>query len=225
MAKEYIHDQPYSCQWKDMNTPLFDYCSDLLRFIAPDQWVSMQALRYTEGRVDTGQKGKRKISEVELADSSGGGIGVGVGDGASASMGKVTHIAGAWSGVAINQRQRDNGEAHWDYRDGRAKFNLAIPYGMWQGGDMVLWGLGKKIELRRGEGLFFLGSLIAHSVVDITGGARNSLDLFSHQSNFQAHRTEKIHNNRVQQWKKGSTLSAAERRRSKKIKRNTVHDD
>lgn len=197
MTKDYLIDQPNSSTWKDNNTPLFEHCSNLLRFIAPEQWVAMQNLRYTDGRDDKGQNRKRKVDDT-------------------VECGKVSHIAGAWSGVAINQGQVLDGEPHWDYRDGRAKFNLAIPYGSWEGGYLVLWGIKKKVELLRGEGLFFLGSLIAHNVVDITKGTRNSLDLFSHQSNFEAYRREKTYTNRVDNWNTGSTVSSTRRKMQRK---------
>lgn len=44
----------------------------------------------------------------------------------------------------------------------------------------MLWGIKQKVLLACGEGILFLGSAIAHVVVDINSGVRNSLNLFCH---------------------------------------------
>lgn len=193
MTNDFVMDMPHSESWRLKNNELFLYCSDMLRLIAPEQWIAMQHLRYTEGKEDKGQKGKRKASTLE-------------------DEGKKKHIGEAWAGVAINQNQTEDGETHWDVKDGRAKFNLAIPYGRWKGGPLVLWGIQRKVQVSRGEGLLFLGSAIAHEVVDIEEGVRNSLDMFSHQSNFLTRRKDKIHNNKFQKYATGATVTAGERK-------------
>jgi len=58
-----------------------------------------------------------------------------------------------------------------------------IPYGEWSGGDLILWPLKLRVQISEGEGFFFLGRLIAHSVTEVVG-MRNSVDAFIHKSNF-----------------------------------------
>ena len=45
----------------------------------------------------------------------------------------------------------------------------------------MLWEIGMRVEVRRGEALFFRGNVILHNAQDITG-SRNCVDLFIHQN-------------------------------------------
>ena len=45
----------------------------------------------------------------------------------------------------------------------------------------MLWEIGMRVEVRRGETLFFQGNVILHNSQDITG-SRNCVDLFIHQN-------------------------------------------
>jgi len=58
-----------------------------------------------------------------------------------------------------------------------------IPYGEWSGGYLILWPLKLRVQISEGQGFFFLGRLIAHSVTEVVG-MRNSVDAFIHKSNF-----------------------------------------
>ena len=60
-------------------------------------------------------------------------------------------------------------------------FNCVIPYGEWEGGDVMLWEIAMRVEVRRVEALFFRGNVILHNAQDITG-SRNCVDLFIHQN-------------------------------------------
>ena len=60
-------------------------------------------------------------------------------------------------------------------------FNCVIPYGEWEGGDVMSWEIGMRVKLRRGEALFFRGNVILHNAQDITG-CSNCVDLFIHQN-------------------------------------------
>lgn len=61
--------------------------------------------------------------------------------------------------------------------------NAVVPYGDYDGRDLVLWQAKYVIELRPGDALLFMGSLICHGNTKITRGVRNSVNLFTHQSN------------------------------------------
>ena len=56
-----------------------------------------------------------------------------------------------------------------------------IPYGDWQGGEIILWDLKQGVELKEGQALFFRGRIIIYNAWRIEG-KRNCLDLFIHES-------------------------------------------
>jgi hypothetical protein len=97
---------------------------------------------------------------------------------------KEKHLAGAWSGMAINQDTKDGGDVHQDWQDSQRVFNCVVPFGIFSGADLVLWQAGLRFQLSRGEVLFFFGSLLAHHVTKVTSGRRSVVDLFTHKSNF-----------------------------------------
>ena len=45
--------------------------------------------------------------------------------------------------------------------------------------------MNMRIGLEIGDGFFFYGSVIAHKVMDVTAGVRNSINLFTHASNYE----------------------------------------
>ena len=56
-----------------------------------------------------------------------------------------------------------------------------MPWGDYTDRGLILWQLGLVVELRPGDAFFFMGSLIAHNVWEVTG-SRNSIDMFSHEN-------------------------------------------
>ena len=98
----------------------------------------------------------------------------------------VRPLCGSWLGCAINEGQDDvvGGKTHRDVNDDPGGFNAVVPFGLFEGADILLWPLEARVEFRRGDVLFFFGSLIAHNTIGVTAGVRNSLDLFSHKSIF-----------------------------------------
>ena len=90
-------------------------------------------------------------------------------------------VAGLWLGLAINQNQRTSGGAHRDERDTKKGYNCVVPYGEWDGGDLLLWEIRQRIGLRQGQALFFRGNLISHNAWGIKG-TRNCVDLFTHEN-------------------------------------------
>jgi hypothetical protein len=71
--------------------------------------------------------------------------------------------------------------AHRDVKDDFTVFNVVAPFSNYKGGDLVLWGLRMRVEMRRGDVFFFYGSLISHNVTAVEGD-RNSVNLFTHHS-------------------------------------------
>ena len=103
-----------------------------------------------------------------------------------ASVG-LRSLAGVWPGLNLNQSQTaDQGvSVHKDFLDLPSGMNAVIPFGSWEDGHVVLWQVYKVIELLPGDVLFFNGSNLIHSGTPITGGVRNSLNLFGHQEVFE----------------------------------------
>ena len=108
---------------------------------------------------------------------------------------RLEKVGGVWHGVAINQNQTVSGGAHRDTNDSIEGFNCFVPYGNWQGGDLLLWELRKRVELREGEALFFRGSIILHNCWNISG-SRNSVNLFTHESVLKMDAKRKAHDHR-----------------------------
>jgi hypothetical protein len=97
---------------------------------------------------------------------------------------EFTPITKMWWTLAVNHQQIDGGEIHQDWMDCDTVPNGVIPYGKtFVKGFLVLYQLGIRLELKRGDAVIFYGSTIAHNVVDIEG-ERNSIDCFMHKSNF-----------------------------------------
>ena len=88
-------------------------------------------------------------------------------------------LCGAWYGVAINQAATGSTGVHQDWGD--HGYNCVVPWGEYQGGELILWQLRLKVALRPGDAFFFAGSLIAHNAQDIVG-ERNSIDVFCHHN-------------------------------------------
>ena len=64
-----------------------------------------------------------------------------------------------WPALAINEGQTDVGGVHKDYKDAKDSFNCVIPYGDWEGCDVLLWDLRKRVEVKEGQALFFRGRI------------------------------------------------------------------
>ena len=73
-------------------------------------------------------------------------------------------------------------QPHQDWKDIRTVPNAVIPYNHYDGGDVVLWQAKCMFELRPGDALLFMGSLICHGDAKIAPGVRNSVNLFTHKS-------------------------------------------
>jgi len=74
---------------------------------------------------------------------------------------------------------------HQDWNDYWRGYNTVVPWGDYTDGKLILWQLGVIYHLAPKDVLMFYGKLIAHNVVDIEGGTRNTLDLFCHANMFK----------------------------------------
>jgi len=143
--------------WLSANQQLFNFCSHQVRLLSPEQYVRMTGAVVKDMRRFKGKTGR-----------------------------PLKPLAGAWHGVAINQgMQEDESKSHQDVMDDKRLFNCVVPFGDgFGGGDLVLWEMKMRIGLQVGDGFFFYGSVVAHQVAPIIEGIRNSIDLFTHASNY-----------------------------------------
>jgi len=74
-------------------------------------------------------------------------------------------------------------QAHQDWMDICSVPNAVVPYGDYDSGDLVLWQAKCIVELRHGDAILFMGSLICHENTKITRGVRNNVNLFTYNSN------------------------------------------
>lgn len=156
------------CRLKNVRTMLIlhlRFLGNELRLWDPVAYYQMNNTQWlnkliNKGGRNIGQKGKAKGKEKA----------------------PLKKVGGLWHGVAICQGQTEDGNPHRDENDFKKGFNCVVPYGDWDGGDVVLWELGKRVELREGEALFFRGKCINHNAVGISGGVRNCVDLFIHEN-------------------------------------------
>jgi len=63
-------------------------------------------------------------------------------------------------------------------------FNAVVPFGAagWKGAEVVLWQLGIKVAVERGDCFMFEGAIVADKACAVTEGHRNFIDLFCHKS-------------------------------------------
>ena len=158
-SQEILRDGEKGRVWLRENQELFDYCNNQLRLLCPEQYVKMT------GRV------VKDMSRTKSADGR-----------------NLKPLGGAWHGVCLNQGMdaESGSRCHQDWLDDKRLPNCVVPFGDgFGGGDLVLWQMKMRIGLEIGDGFFFYGALVAHEVMDIIAGIRNSIDLFTHASNYQ----------------------------------------
>ncbi|CUS14616.1 unnamed protein product [Tuber aestivum] len=157
-SEELLRDGDKGREWLRENQELFDYCSIQLRLLYPEQYVRM-----------TGPIVK-DMAKTRTADGR-----------------KLMPLGGAWHGVCLNQGL-DPGQSrsHQDRMNDKRLFNCVVPFGDgFRDGELVLWQMKMRIGLEIGDGFFFHGSLVAHEVMEVTAGVRNSIDLFTRASNYE----------------------------------------
>ena len=109
----------------------------------------------------------------------------------------LSKVAGIWHGLVINWGQTHAGEPHRDDEDAKLGYNCVVPYRDWSGGDLLLWDLKMRIELREGDAFIFRGSLLTHNAYSIVpGGVRNGVDLFTHQNLLNLDKAKRRYGNR-----------------------------
>ena len=92
------------------------------------------------------------------------------------------NVAGIWYGLAVNCDQQFSGVPHQDTADVKHSFNCVIPWGEWDGADLLFWKIQKRVQVSEGEVIFFRSRALTHNVSPLRNGSvRNALDVYSHQ--------------------------------------------
>ena len=61
-------------------------------------------------------------------------------------------------------------------------FNCVIPWGKWDGADLLFWEIRKQVQVSKGEVIFFRSRALTHNVSPLKDSSvRNALDLYSQQ--------------------------------------------
>lgn len=92
---------------------------------------------------------------------------------------------GAWASCVINNgcEDTDEGEMHRDVRESPYGFSCAIACGDFEDGDLVLYELRRKLEMRAGDIVLFPDSLITHRNEKVRG-FRKSVVAFTQANMF-----------------------------------------
>ena len=56
-----------------------------------------------------------------------------------------------------------------------------MPYGEWEGGDLLLWEIQQRISIQQRQAVFFRGNISSHNTWNIKG-VQNCVDLFTHEN-------------------------------------------
>ena len=120
---------------------------------------------------------------------------------------KLQKVGGLWHGLAVNEGQTQSGKLHKDYADAKEAYNCVVTYGDWEGGEVILWDIKKRVELKEGQALFFGGRIIIHNACRIEG-KRNCVDLFIHESLKRLDEKNKKHSGNSERSKKRKRWSS-----------------
>jgi hypothetical protein len=89
----------------------------------------------------------------------------------------------SWFGAAIHDKMSGKfaSSLHRDFKD--YGLSCLVPWGEYEGGDLVLVQLGMKVELRPGDAFLFRSCEIVH-LIEEPKGSRGVVTLFSHANTF-----------------------------------------
>ncbi|KAI9763237.1 MAG: hypothetical protein M1840_000812 [Geoglossum simile] len=95
---------------------------------------------------------------------------------------EVRPVCGAWYTCAINQNTTMDEVAHLDQNNYYCGLNVVVGWGDYKSAKLVLWDLKVVVEMLPGDAIFFPGSAITHSTVDVRGESRNTINCFADQN-------------------------------------------
>jgi hypothetical protein len=134
-----------------------------------------------------------------------------------------SRLAGAWTGCVINIGTKHcpiKTKIHRDVDEGPYGVSCLYPFGDITDGDVILWEMGLRIELRPGDLLFFSDGILHHSNKPVTG-KRHSLIAFTPLNVFHYwHRKYKYEDPRLTDLK----IRREEYQRTKKTIESIIRD-
>ncbi|KAF8451390.1 hypothetical protein BGX38DRAFT_1183099 [Terfezia claveryi] len=157
MSANLLEDGEGAKEWLSAQAPLFKYLSEVLKLMDFESYERMTTHPWLD---------KLLVNQAKN-------LGQKVGAGGTSAMSEVPlhKVAGIWYGLAVNCDQEFAG------------MNCIIPWGDWQGADLLFWEIRQRVQISEGEVIFFRSRALTHNVSPLhAGGVRNALDLYSHQA-------------------------------------------
>jgi hypothetical protein len=95
----------------------------------------------------------------------------------------LKRVCDAWAACVVNRGGNDpwSTNIHRDVKESQYGYSCVVSCGDYEGGDLILWDLGIKVQLVHGDLLLFPDSLIHHSNEAATG-TRNSIVTFTQEN-------------------------------------------
>ena len=139
MSNEFLEDCPSAIEWAKLNKTLFNYLADELKLRDPTTFIKMKDTPQLDNIIwykglNLGQNAKMAIKRRKRKEETSS-------DWEDEEEVKLQKVGGLWHGLAVNEGQRKSGKLHKDYVDAKEAFNCIIPYGAWQGGEIIVWDL------------------------------------------------------------------------------------
>ncbi|KAF8415100.1 hypothetical protein BGX38DRAFT_1246454 [Terfezia claveryi] len=158
MSANLLEDGEGAKEWLSAQAPLFKYLSEVLKLMDFESYERMTTHPWLD---------KLLVNQAKN-------LGQKVGAGGTSAMSEVPlhKVAGFVRGVP-----------HRDGNDVKHSMNCIIPWGDWQGADLLFWEIRQRVQISEGEVIFFRSRALTHNVSPLhAGGVRNALDLYSHQA-------------------------------------------
>ena len=169
MSADLLEDAQAAKDWLAAQAPLFKYLSEALKHVDFQSYENMTNHPWLDSLLvnkerSLGQKPRpgHVASDQEVP---------------------LHQVAGIWCGLAINCDPEYCGMPHRDTADVKHSLNYVIPWGDYEGADLLCWEIRKRVQVSPGEVIFFRSRALTHNVSPHQeGGVRNIVDLYSHQS-------------------------------------------
>ena len=134
MSKEFLKDGAAATNWIQANKALFQYLADEVKFRDTATYTKMKGTPWLDNiiqynGVHLGQNSKRAKKQKQKEEGS---------EWEDEEEVKLQKVGGLWHGLAINEAQSQIGKPQKDYTDSKEAYNCVIPYGDWQGGEVIL---------------------------------------------------------------------------------------
>ena len=180
MSADLLEDGQAAKDWLAAQAPLFKYLSEALKHVDFHSYENMSNHPWLDSLLvnkawSLGQKPRpgHVPSDQEVP---------------------LHKVAGIWCGLALNCDQEYSGMPHRDTTDVKHSLNCVIPWGDYEGADLLFREIRKRVQVSPGEVIFFRSRALTHNVSPLPeGGVRNIVDLYSHQGILDVDREKRGH--------------------------------